>query len=318
MRKGDILTHVNFAPVKGTNLLEVRKWLAGQEGSTIALTVLRGAPPSEVNLKVTRWKNKAPTFQLVRRGGIAIFRFPYLNIRATEELTYRFGVELSNSRRGGQPLTGLILDLRDNIGGFEWASTDLANSFLGRGNISTQRGYQEKPKRVINASWPESSDNLPLVVLVDAITGYGAEDVAAALQDNQRAIVIGSSTLGDGVVRKNVSLYNMGSIFMPVAWAYAPAGYGIAGRGVMPNVCTSHPDTTLYGILAALRRGEGLIDAAVRTRKIDPDDAAALAEHRALCPPVSDSGDLAQQVGMAILKDPALYTRLVKQGTAGS
>lgn len=314
LKKGDIVTHIDATSVLGLSKLEAGLRLAGPEGSKVTLTVLRGEPPSSIDLEVTRWKYELPTYEFSRRGRIAVFQLPYLNPRATRDLSYRLGVELNADKAGGRPPAGLILDLRGNLGGSELYFTDLANAFLGKGNISTQRGYPAAQKRVINASWPDRSHNLPLVVLVDGITGYGVEDVVAALQDNQRAVVIGSSTVGDGIVKHNVSLYNMGVIQMPVAFSYAPSGYAIAGRGVMPQVCTSTPGATLEGLLAALHRGEGLIDEATRQRQIDPDDVGAIEAYRALCPPEPDEDDLALDLALAILADANLYARLSGDG----
>jgi carboxyl-terminal processing protease len=287
----------------------------GPTGSTLTFTVLRGDPPAPTDLRVTRWEAEAPSYRLTRRDGIAILQVPYLNFRATYELERGIGTELRNARYGVTALVGLVLDLRGNLGGGTSLLTELANSFLGKGVISIQHDYRPEPKKVINASWPDHSDKLPLVVLVDGFTGHGAEDVVAALQDNARALVIGSSTLGDGVVTQSVSLFNMGSIWMPVAFSHAPSGYGLAGRGVLPDICTSTPGASIDGLIASLRRGEGLATITDRTRNIDPEDKEALAAQRALCPAVLDEADLALDLALAILEDPDLYARLMTQNT---
>lgn len=278
----------------------------------MTVTVLRGEPPAATNLEVTRWEVKPPTYELDRRNDIAVFKMPYLNYRVTHELESGLGGELRKARFGGSPLSGLVLDMRGNLGANELVFTDLANLFLGTGVISTQHDYRPEPKKVINASWPDHSDNLPLVVLVDGLTGYGAEDVAAALQDNGRALVIGSSTEGDGVVRHNVSLFNMGGIWMPVALAHTPSGYGIKGRGVLPHICTSEPGASFDSLMSKLKRGEGLTAPADRIRHIDPEDPSAVENHLALCPPVADKSDLALRLALAILEDPSLYAELLQ------
>jgi carboxyl-terminal processing protease len=140
---------------------------------------------------------------------------------------------------------------------------------------------------------------------------------AAGLQDSGRALVIGSKTAGAGVIRRNVSLYNLGAINLAWAHAYAPSGYAIEERGVMPHICTAMLDATVEGMVSTLRSGEGMIDVATRTRNIAPDDAAAMREFRTLCPADSGSGDLAYKLALAILDSPGLYARLMAQG-AGS
>lgn len=316
LRKGDVLTHVNFALIPSLTYSQMSSLLAGPEGSTVTFTVLRGEPASAMDFRVARWKQEFPSFEVVRHEGIAVFQAPYLNVRVTHELTARLGTELRKARYGEMPLTGLVLDLRGNIGSNELVSTDMANAFLGKGIISTQRTYRSQPKTVINASWPDHSENLPLVVLVDGVTGFGAEEVVAALQDNDRALVIGSSTAGEGIDFDKVSLYNMGHVTMPVAFSHAPSGYGLAGRGVMPNICTSTTGTTFDDVMAALRRGEGMIDPEIRQRHIDPEDGEALAAFRELCPPDVDQAGVALDLALAILKELKLYARLMQQ--AGS
>jgi carboxyl-terminal processing protease len=169
---------------------------------------------------------------------------------------------------------------------------------------------------VVNASWPDHTENVPLVVLVDGSTGYGTEEVVAALQDNGRALVIGSTTQGDGIVRANVRLFNMGDIWMRVAFSYAPSGYGLAGRGVMPHVCTSAVSIAPDDLMATLRAGRGVVAAEVRRRHIDPQDEEALKAFRALCPPTVDEDDLTLDLALAILEEPDLYGRLMQQAGA--
>ncbi len=311
LRKGDVITHIDFESVEGLKGLDVYKRIMGPPGSSLSLTVLRGDPTTSTDLRVTRWKTEQPSYRLVRRGDIAVLQLPYMNSRAVYDLIHGIDTELRRDRYGQRPLEGFVLDLRGTLDAADMR--DLANAFLGKGVVSVERDYKPRPKRVINASWPDHSDNLPLIVLVDGGTGQSPEEVAAALQDNGRAIVIGSSTAGEGIVRRNISLFNMGDIWMPVARAYAPSGYGIAGRGVLPHICTSLPEASLENLMPALRRGEGVTAAADRTRHIDPEDSDALKTHRALCPPVADESDLALQLALAILNEPGLYTNLLRQ-----
>ncbi len=316
LKPGDIVTQVDNADVERMSPFNFDQRLWGPEGSEVVLTVSRQNSAPSAQIRLTRWKLAPPTYQQVRDGRIIKLMVPYFNLQAARDLTLDVDRELSPANPQGPSAAGLILDLRRSVDGNEFSITELANAFLGKGTISVQRGQDAEPKRVINASWPDHSENLPLVVLVDGLTVNGAEIVAAALQDNGRAIIIGSSTLGDGLVEKNVSLYNMGVIRMPVARAYAPSGYGISGRGVLPNVCTSLDGVTFDATMAALRRGEGLTAQVDRTRDIDPEDRQALAAHRALCPAVVDEGDLALDLARAILNDPSLYARLIAE--AGS
>jgi carboxyl-terminal processing protease len=324
LKAGDVVTHVDFLPVTDMTVGEMRQRLIGPEGSELTFTVRRGGQDSPIIIKVARWKIQPVGAHLDRRGDVGILRMPSMTFQAIRDVAYRIETNMGMGKRGSVLPAGWILDLRGNLGSTEWVYRRLANIFLGKGNIAVQRSYRETPKMVINASWPDSSDNRPLVVLVDGLTSYGAEEVVAALQDNGRAIVIGSSTVGYGVVSSSLSLYNLGDIRVPVALSYAPSGYAFEGRGVLPDICIAGGQGSVEGWLAALRRGEGLTTLEDRTRQIGPHDEAALAAHRALCPlepdpetfdpaePLSQSGDLAESLALAILNEPDLYKRLVR------
>lgn len=353
VKADDVITHIDGKATGALSQFEVFSLLRGPVESKVSFTLLREgrALPSSVTLQ--RWRTVPRSYELSRAGGVAVYKVPVLNEFAANELADSLSRSAKKGEVENQPIRGLLLDLRgeremvpgavsspsvtfgtsrldwSNVvgyidfgfmigpGGSPDAARRLANGFMNDGVIFSRQGREDTANTVIEASGTNPSGRLPRVVLIDSSILGGAEIAVAALQDSGRALVIGVPTAGAGIIRKNVSLYNLGVINLAWAQAYAPSGYGLSGRGVMPHVCTSTPGTTLEGILADLRRGEGMIDFAVRRRHIELDDAEALAAHRAICPPEADSDDLAYQVGLAILQDPGLYARLMAQA-AGS
>lgn len=347
----DIVTHIDGKVTAPLSQFEIFSLLRGPVGSKVNLSLMRDDKRLPSGATVLRWKIVPRSYRLVRQGGIAAYEVPVLNEFAANALAESLGQEARKAKFEKQPLTGLLLDLRGepqevlnavNIHSvtfgtsrFDWsnvvayidfgfmsapggspdAARRLATAFMSDGVVFRQQGRQDTANALIEAGGTNPSGQLPLVVLVDSSTVGGAEMAAAALQDSGRGLLIGVNTAGAGVIRKNVSLYNLGVINLAWANAYAPSGYGIAGRGVLPHICTSAPGATPDGILAALRRGEGMTDPAARTRHIEPDDAEALAAQRALCPAEPDSGDLAYELGLAILGDPDVYARLMAQAT---
>ena len=324
LRKGDAVTHLNSLPVVDMTGRELSEQLMGPEGSKLTFTVLRRAEEWPIELEVARWRLRPVGSQLEQHGDVGILRMPYMTPQAIEEVAYRVEIDRANEKHGGERLAGWILDLRGNLGSTDWVYLRLANIFMGKGTVATQSNHRLRPRKVINASWPDKSDNWPLVVLVDGMTSYGAEEVVAGLQDNGRAVVVGASTAGEGVVHTSLSLHKLGDIWLPVALSYAPSGYAFEGRGVLPDICIAKGGS-LQSLLTSLRRGEGLPDLADRTRHIDLDDKVALAAHRALCPLVPDpktfdpadtsapEGDVAERLALAILNDPDLYRRLLRR-----
>lgn len=347
---GDVVTHIDGLAVKDSPDYEVFKKLRGDEGSMVSITLRRNDGVETV--KVERRKPSVKSYELIRQGGIAEYRVPSLNVRSAVELDDSLASEMRRAKFGNEPLDGLILDLRRGIdaaragtgipgkdlvilrgdwnstigglrtgflmgpGGTDEAVRRLASAFLTKHAISIRRGRNPQANSTLTAGGFNPSGQLPLVVLVDQTTTGAPEQVAAALQDAGRAIIVGTTTSGFGAVRRNILLFNLGAMNLHWANAYAPSGYGIEGRGVMPNICVSRMGATLEGMLQALRRGEGLVDKADRYRNIDSNDAASLAAHRALCPSIDDSNDLTRELSLAILSDPELYAQLLRGGSA--
>jgi carboxyl-terminal processing protease len=146
---------------------------------------------------------------------------------------------------------------------------------------------------------------------VNELTVSGAEIVAAALQDNGRAVVVGESSYGLGTIQTVLPLPNRGELILTWTEISTPAGYRLDKRGVMPTVCTGG-GVSADQVLSALRNGTGgVIDKATRARDIDPDDAAAVEAFRALCPPRSDNADVSLEVAQALLADPVLFAKVL-------
>lgn len=348
---GEVITHIDALAVKDSSDYEIFKKLRGEEGSMVSITLRRKDGIETV--KVERRKPSVKSYELVRQGSIAEYRVPSLNVRSAVELGESLAHEQRRAKFGSEPLDGLILDLRRGTdaapagsgvpgkdlvilrgdwnstigglrtgflmgpGGTDEAVRRLGSAFLAKHAISIRRGRNPQANSTLTAGGFNPSGQLPLVVLVDHTTIGAPEQVAAALQDAGRAIIVGTTTSGFGAVRRNILLFNLGAMNLHWANAYAPAGYGIEGRGVMPNICVSRMGAKLESMLQALRRGEGLVNKADRHRNIDSKDAAGLAAHRALCPSINDGNDLARELSLVILSDPGLYEQLLRGGPEG-
>ncbi len=348
----DIITYIDGKATGGRSQFEVYSLLRGPVDSIAHLNLLRDGKALPSTIAVRRWLIKPRSYDLTRTRGIALYKLPVLNEFAANALADSLVRETAKARSENRSLVGILLDLRGEPepapnavhspsvtlgtsrpdwsqvvgyidtgfmtgpGGSPDAARRLTTAFMSDGIVFRQRGKQDKANFNVEAGGSNPSAGLPLIVVVDSSTIGGAEIAAAALQDSGRALVIGTSTAGFGIIRKNVSLYNLGVINLPWAQALAPSGYALAGRGVLPHVCTSAPEVTPGGLTAALHRGEGTTARADRTRAIDPDDKEAVEAHRRLCPPELDEGDLALELAVDILETPGLYARLIAE--AGS
>lgn len=326
LKLGDVIVDIEGTPTAGLPKVRIFELLgSGLVFGSTTLTVHREGVPAPITLDLWETTGGHINIQYRENDGVAEYDFTNVDYNATRV------IELGISRRVGLPFPGLsaatenmadsiLLDLRNTPDRPDlpvFAEMDsivrLADTFLGARRVVAARSRHVGRNEEWRSSRHFKGKGYPLVIIVDGMTSGAAEIAAAALQDAGRALVVGSSTAGNGKLHTLVALPIGGAIVMPSALAYSSGGYPIEGRGVMPNICTSLPGGTLDSVLAALRQGDGLIPVQARRKIVPPDDTAAIRELRALCPPRPDAGDLAYEVSFAILKDPELYARLLKQ-----
>ena len=225
---GDWLLSVNDSMTEGWSGERAVAALRGPEGTPVRLSLVRpgGAEPFAVTLV------RAPVHQLaVRRGLVLGDNIGYLAVtamttRASEELTRQISLLVAGGMRG------LVLDFRGNPGGLVQEGAQIAALFLDSAQtVATMKGRELE---VFKASAPQRWRDLPLVVLVDGGTASAAEVATAALQDHDRAIVLGTPTFGKGVVQRTYALGDDVALRFTTARWYAPSGRWIQ-RGAGPQ-----------------------------------------------------------------------------------
>ena len=235
IRKGDILLAVDGQKVPTPAVLDqVTDWIRGDVGTPVRLTVQRG--DETLDVVVTRAEIELPsvTWQLVpdapQVGYIRIERFSGVTAReldqAVEELTDMGATE------------ALILDLRGNPGGLVSAAVDVASRFLDGGVVLIERHsdgsekiYEAQPGYLV-------PPDVSLVALVDGNTASAAEIVAGALQDRDRAILVGQKTYGKGSIQRIHRLSDNSAVHVTFAKWFTPEGRAIDGQGLEPDVPT--------------------------------------------------------------------------------
>jgi carboxyl-terminal processing protease len=165
----------------------------------------------------------------------------------------------------------------------------------------------------MTASSGDVGEDLPLVVLINGQSASASEIVAAALQDNGRAIVVGTTSFGKGSVQTLVEMPNDGELVITWARFHAPSGYPLADLGVMPAFCTSGRAESVAEALAAVRRGQ-ITDARTmaRWRAADHADTGLLKRLREICPPDSLNRDGDLEIAEALLRDTAVFARVLQ------
>ena len=153
----------------------------------------------------------------------------------------------------------VVLDLRGNRGGVLRQAVLVADTLLPDGLIAVAAGRDADADQVFRVEGGDILAGLPIVVLVDGQTASAAEILAAALADNRRAVVVGSETLGKGLVQTVTALPDGGELFVTWSRVLAPRGWPVQKLGVMPQVCTSLGAQVLDQQIAALRQGHNLL-----------------------------------------------------------
>jgi carboxyl-terminal processing protease len=307
---GDRITHVDGTPLAGIAERAIISMLRGPEGTDVTLTVVRGeAPPFPLVLR--RAMIVAPTITYRREpGNIAYFQVSGFNSQtadALQAMVARAKAEM------GRSLRGAVLDLRNNPGGLLHQGWRVADLFVSSGRILTTRGRHPESVQVFDATGGDILDGLPLVVLINGGSASSAEIVAAALQDLDRAVLIGSSSYGKGTVQTVLPMPNDGELTLTWARLYAPSGYALQRLGVVPNICTSGPAVTAAKSIEALRGGR--IDPVAPVSKRRTADGLSEPEQLALaatCPTQSGLNEADLEVARAVLSDPALIRRYAR------
>jgi carboxyl-terminal processing protease len=305
--RGDVILEIDGVPVAGLAMNEVRALLHGEMGSWVRLTVERAGKTAPFSVTLQRIEEVSITVSSSPVGKSTHIIMTGFTHNAAPDLQAVLEQNTSSGKSNG-----LILDLRENPGGLLTAVVDTAKIFLSRERILAVHGRHPNSHQLFHATGGAYAESPPLVVLLDEYSAAGSEIVAAALQFNSRAIVVGTTSFGSGTIQTVLPLPNFGNIILTWAEVYTAAGYRLEKRGMMPTVCTGG-DVTTEEVLAALRNGGGIIDHATRSRDIDPEDDAAVKAFRSRCPPREDGTDISLEVARALLDDPALFSRVLAE-----
>ena len=303
VRAGDWVLAVDGQRATGQPASLVSAWLAGPEGSPVRLS----------------WRTDAKSIraaELTRELVPPETVFPHFHKRSlllqvtgfNGNTEVRFAADIQRAMASARPPDGIVVDLRGNRGGLLAEAVGVADELLPEGIVATTDGRDPAANRIWRSASGELAKGIPIIVLVDGNTASAAEVLAAALADRGRAVVVGSSTTGKGLVQTFIALPDGGELFVTWSRVLAPRGWPLQGLGILPQVCTSLGQEELDRQLSALAEGEQPMEAALaRARSARaPVPAAELVEIRAACPAaVGEAGDT--DAAQYLLRNPAAY-----------
>jgi carboxyl-terminal processing protease len=309
---GDMILSIDGVTAAGIDQREAVDRLRGRVGSTVRLGIQRDAKLLEI--LVTRAHIVPQTVKGSLRGNIAIIELSSFNHSTSDVLEDK--IETLIAAAPGRRLSGLVLDLRGNPGGLLDQSVEVSDMFLGSGVIVTTHGRHPDSHQYFEANGDQIAAGVPMVILVNGTSASASEIVAAALQDQGRAVVVGSSTYGKGTVQTVLRLPNDGELTLTWARFHAPSGYALNARGILPDLCTS--SSTLREVLQSMQSGESPLARTLQQAEVDENDKPAVAAFRAHCPTVEDSPAVDLDVALALLNDQRLFAKAIGGRTAAA
>ena len=235
VKAGDRIVKVDGVVTE--DLRDAVKRMRGPKGTTVVITVLRQGAPDPLEFTIVR--DVIPIYsvkaELLKPG------YGYVWITNFRENTTSDLIEVLDAMETDKaPLKGLILDLRDNPGGILNQAIEVSDLFLEDGEILSIKGRDGRNTKVFRAHPNDVKRDYPIVLLINGGSASASEIVAGALQDQKRALIMGTTSFGKGSVQTVETLRDGYGLKFTIARYYTPSGRSIQAKGVEPDVVVKH------------------------------------------------------------------------------
>jgi carboxyl-terminal processing protease len=249
----DLITHINGEEAAGITLDEATEKMRGKINTPVTLTILRRGREEPFDVKLTRNVIRIKPVKANAEGDIGYVRISSFTDQTQSEIDFamtKLGREL------GPNLKGWIIDLRNNPGGLVDQAISVSNTFLKRGEIVSLRGRDARVVRHFYAKPGKWKDDKTVVVLINGGSASASEIVAGALQDQRRAILVGTRSFGKGSVQSLIPFGNRGAVMLTTARYYTSSGRSIQAKGIVPDVVVEEDPPANSSLLQRNDKGE--------------------------------------------------------------
>jgi carboxyl-terminal processing protease len=232
LKAGDKIIKIENKMTKEMDLMDAVKTIRGAKGTKVNLTIMREGSPEALEFSIMRdvIPLKSVRFHSLP-SEVGYVRISNFQSKTAEDLASAL-MELEKN----QMPKGLILDLRNNPGGLLSQAIEVSDLFLDGGVIVTTKGRDSAQNVTASAHKIKVPRSYPIVVLVNSGSASASEIVAGALQDNQRAVILGTRTFGKGSVQTILPLSDGSGLRLTTARYYTPSGRSIQSSGIMPDI----------------------------------------------------------------------------------
>lgn len=299
IQAGDIILEVNGESIEGLSFRQSLSRLEGESGEKLSLRLDRLSEQQSIEVELIRERIALESV----RSRVVAEDVGYLRITQFQQNTSaEFEQDLAELLENNPLLTGLILDLRNNPGGLLRSAVDIADMFLDSGLIVSTKGRIESANQSFYAKPGAQAAELPVIVLINRGSASAAEIVAGALQDHERALVLGDISFGKGSVQEVLSIDDTRAIKLTIARYFTPSGRSIQAQGIYPDIRVDQ------GIVSWDREDNPLTEASLAGH-LDNDESAG-PELLGLRETLSDIDDVQLAHAVSLLQGNALLQSL--------
>jgi len=309
LKAGDLIVSFDNQPVLGMTLSDAIGKMRGQPGTPITLVIRRPGRDDEFTVSLVRETIRRQALRWSMEEEVLVLRLASF----TSSIGAQVDKAISDASATRAP-RALILDMRGNPGGLLNQAVVTADTFLSHGEIVSLRGRTPGNRRSWKADAAERLPGVPMVVLLDGASASAAELVAAALQDNGRATVMGQRSYGKGSVQSMISLgAEKGALRLTTALYHSPSGRTVQRTGVGPDI-----ELVLAPAAPVGRGGRREADREHALPGVDEPAPPKARVEPSRCAAPKSGGDPAIACALAFLKSGAIETFLAALAPAGS
>ncbi|MBN1474021.1 MAG: S41 family peptidase [Syntrophaceae bacterium] len=237
VKPGDQIIRIDGKSTKDITIMEAVKKLRGRKDTKVTITIMREDITSPQDIVLTRAIIQVKSVRYkIFEDGIAYLRIASFHERTSDDVRKA----LRDLNEKVRPMKGLVLDLRNDPGGLLLQAIEVTDMFLSSGVIVSTRGRTKNMETKSIARNDMNEITCPIVVLVNEGTASAAEIVAGALQDNGRALVVGTQTFGKASVQTIIALEDGSALKLTTGRYYTPNGRSIQAEGITPDIVVKY------------------------------------------------------------------------------
>ena len=250
---GDFIVEVDGTPVRGMAVQKAIDKLRGEKGTSIKLTLFREGEDGPLDITVVRGTIQVSSVRSrIIEPGYGYVRVSQFQVSSGKD----FKKELLSLKEKQPALKGLIIDLRNNPGGLVPASVEIADAVLDGGTVVYTEGRLPSANISFDAKSGDLLQGTPIVVLINGGSASASEIVAGALQDHQRAAIIGTQSFGKGSVQTVIPLGDGRAVKLTTARYFTPNGRSIQAEGIVPDIIIEPAEIRLYNKRKQVREAD--------------------------------------------------------------